>query len=426
MSTSRVSSNTFRWYYFATAFFIMQSAGFLGVIDNIVYGNAGVRSSFSQFLNFMQVPVSVLLFFIGYKRSKRISLGSMLLLAIVIFLFLSVLWSTDPQTSLRHSFTYFFFVLGVIGIANILSGDEYLKLLRTVIFLSAIASLVLLVLSPGTVLMPDGAVQGVFAHKSVLGQVMAAGVLASLHGMRVEGDHRRSCAAMIIVFVGLAFAARSSTSLMVIFVFCVVEIFLTLTRRNFIATIMMIILFIPTFVVFVLSPDLILGFLGKDATLTGRTDLWEFVKICISQRPLLGWGFSAFWLSTNPAAVEISRNLGWTVPQAHNGILELLLEVGGVGASLFAIVFTRNIWIATRCLLTPAKELGQTLLLCCGGIVLVGVSEEVLVDPAQISVCMLFVMGLTGERMLRAVDRQQYFGSVAPPLRPAAARGPHL
>ena len=70
---------------------------------------------------------------------------------------------------------------------------------------------------------------------------------------------------------------------------------------------------------------------------------------------------------------------------------------------VFAIVFTRNIWIATRCLLTPAKELGQTLLLCCGGIVLVGVSEEVLVDPAQISVCMLFVMSLTGERMLRAV-----------------------
>ena len=55
---------------------------------------------------------------------------------------------------------------------------------------------------------------------------------------------------------------------------------------------------IPAFVVFALSPDLILGFLGKDATLTGRTDLWEFVKICISQRPLLGWGFSAFWLST--------------------------------------------------------------------------------------------------------------------------------
>ena len=76
----------------------MQSAGFLGVIDNIVYGNTGVRSSFSQFLNFMQVPVSVLLFFIGYKRSKRISLGSVLLLAIVTFLFLSVLWSTDPQT----------------------------------------------------------------------------------------------------------------------------------------------------------------------------------------------------------------------------------------------------------------------------------------------------------------------------------------
>jgi hypothetical protein len=79
-----------------------------------------------------------------------------------------------------------------------------------------------------------------------------------------------------------------------------------------------------------------------------------------------------------------------------------------------------------RCLRTPAKELGKTLLLCCGGILLVGISEEVLVDPSQISVGLLFVMGLTGERMLRATDQQQYFRSVSPPLRSASARGPKL
>ena len=42
---------------------------------------------------------------------------------------------------------------------------------------------------------------------------------------------------------------------------------------------------IPVLLLILLSPDLILDFLGKDATLTGRTDLWRFVDIDIAQRP---------------------------------------------------------------------------------------------------------------------------------------------
>ena len=85
--------------------------------------------------------------------------------------------------------------------------------------------------------------------------------------------------------------------------------------------------------IILLSPDLILDLLGKDATLTGRTELWYFVNIFISQRPLLGWGFGAFWCQEIRRLNEISRNLGWSIPQAHNGLLELLLEVGAIGTS---------------------------------------------------------------------------------------------
>ena len=66
---------------------------------------------------------------------------------------------------------------------------------RTVIQAAAVAfvaSLVVAVVDPGAGLDPEGRLRGVFAHKNVLGQVMAAGVLASLHGMRVSG-RRRSC-----------------------------------------------------------------------------------------------------------------------------------------------------------------------------------------------------------------------------------------
>ncbi len=426
LSASPVRSTTFRGYYLAVSFFIMQAAGFFGFIDRLKYGEWSGKTgdSFTQSLNILQILVSIFLFWVGYRKSKKISLGAALLLTIVAYLFMSVLWSIDPQTSFRRAVEYLFFTLGLIGIANSLSADEYLGLVRKLVFLAAIASLLFLVISPATVLMSDGALRGILSHKNVLGQVLAAGVLASLYQMRSGGGNPRSCVAMIILFVGLTVAAKSSTSLMTVFFFCAVEVLLAVSGRYFL--IIMTIVSIPTLLIILLSPDLILDLLGKDATLTGRTDLWRFVDIDIAQRPLLGWGFSAFWSQINPVANEISMNLGWSVPQAHNGLRELLLEVGGVGTSLFAIVFARNIWIAMRCLRTPANELGKTLLLCCGGILLVGVSEEVLVDPSQISVGMLFVMGLIGERMLRAAAKQRRFRAVTPSLRPASARGPNL
>jgi exopolysaccharide production protein ExoQ len=426
LSANPIRSTTFRGYYLAVSFFIMQATGFFGVIDRLKYGEWSGKSGdhFTQSLNVLQILVSIYLFWVGYSKSKTISLGATLLLTVVAYLFMSVLWSVDPETSFRRAVEYFFFVLGVVGIANTLSADAYLGLLRKLVFLSAIASLLLLAVSPATVLQVEGELRGIFSHKNVLGQVMAAGVLASLYEMRSGGGNRRSCIAMIILFIGLTVAAKSSTSLMTVLLFCAVEILLAVSGRHF--AVIMTMVSIPTVLVIWLSPDFILDLLGKDATLTGRTELWYFVDICISQRPLFGWGFSAFWSQINPAANETSRTLGWSVPQAHNGVLELLLEVGGIGTSLFAIVFARNIWIAVRCLRTPAKELGKTLLLCCGGILLVGISEEVLVDPSQISVGLLFVMGLMGERTLRAGAQRQGFRPVTPRLRSASARGPAL
>src|SRR5580704_1436505 len=126
LSTSRANSTTSRWYYFAAAFFILQTTGFLGVIDGVIYGQTGGKSSLSESLNLLQFPVGILLFWVGYSKSKTLSLGAMLLLAVVAYLFMSTLWSVDPQTTLRRSFIYLIFVLASIGIANNLSGDEYL------------------------------------------------------------------------------------------------------------------------------------------------------------------------------------------------------------------------------------------------------------------------------------------------------------
>ncbi len=73
-----------------------------------------------------------------------------------------------------------------------------------------------------------------------------------------------------------------------------------------------------------------------DMTMTGRTDIWKAVWQAIVKHPLLGYGFAAFWLSLRGESANIILALRWAVPAAHNGYLEIWLQLGAVGILLFA------------------------------------------------------------------------------------------
>jgi exopolysaccharide production protein ExoQ len=83
--------------------------------------------------------------------------------------------------------------------------------------------------------------------------------------------------------------------------------------------------------------------MGRDSTLTGRTELWSTLGRMIVD-PLLGTGFESFWLGE-----RVSRlwSVYWWHPrQAHNGYLEVLLNLGWFGIALIALVLAwgyRNI-----------------------------------------------------------------------------------
>ena len=69
--------------------------------------------------------------------------------------------------------------------------------------------------------------------------------------------------------------------------------------------------------------------IGRDETLTGRTEIWASILPDIERQPFLGYGFSSFWT----AETKGEHNIG----EAHNGYLEVLLELGFVGMLFFSI-----------------------------------------------------------------------------------------
>ena len=94
-------------------------------------------------------------------------------------------------------------------------------------------------------------------------------------------------------------------------------------------------------------PDEILGLLGRNTTLTGRTALWTVVLVFIAQRPWLGYGYQAFWFGQEDTG-DVVDLAGWTAGTAHNGFLDLAMNLGLVGLGLFLLGFVTAAWRGRR------------------------------------------------------------------------------
>jgi len=75
--------------------------------------------------------------------------------------------------------------------------------------------------------------------------------------------------------------------------------------------------------------------LGRDATLTGRTGIWAGLLPVIERQPILGYGFGSFWTTKRTQIHEIT--------EAHNGYIDVLLEIGYVG------LFLLTMFLLTSC-----------------------------------------------------------------------------
>jgi len=77
--------------------------------------------------------------------------------------------------------------------------------------------------------------------------------------------------------------------------------------------------------------------LGRDATLTTRTDIWD-AALDLKTNPLIGAGFASVWLTRDGAALV--KEMGG-LAHSHNGYLETYLNTGLVGVVLLlAVMFT--------------------------------------------------------------------------------------
>ena len=119
--------------------------------------------------------------------------------------------------------------------------------------------------------------------------------------------------------------------------------------------------------------NMIMGILGRDVTLTGRTNIWSEVleeKI----NPFIGAGFYSFWLGDRND--RLSESFYYSLGEAHNGFIEIYLNVGLIGLLLFvALLFASYKKIAES--LKNGDEFGVFRLVFFVAVLLYAITEAI-------------------------------------------------
>jgi exopolysaccharide production protein ExoQ len=99
---------------------------------------------------------------------------------------------------------------------------------------------------------------------------------------------------------------------------------------------------VAAFALFFDSSGDIIQDLGRNPTLTGRTVIWDAV-LPLARNPLIGAGYESFWVGEGRERFwAINGGAFQGINEAHNGYLELYLNLGWIGVGLIAVVIVMS------------------------------------------------------------------------------------
>jgi exopolysaccharide production protein ExoQ len=229
----------------------------------------------------------------------------------------------------------------------------------------------------------EGFNTGVTTNKNLLGcDLFLLGLFAVCYYLAVlrreKGPERRKelllWAALLYMIGWLFSSVNSATALMTFIVGVAIVLFVGISfiSRKHVGAYLVAALFLLAGADFAFGlSDLLISGLGRDSTLTGRTEIWEDV-LAFRTNPYLGTGFESFWLGVRN---ELMWEKHWWRPnQAHNGYLETYLHLGLIGVVLLGASLVSAFRRASRMLLTDL-HMGRFQIGYLAGLVLYNYTE---------------------------------------------------
>jgi len=275
-----------------------------------------------------------------------------------LYCLISVTWSYHPDVSFKR------WIKAIGDLAMILVivtepqlRDALCRLFSRVGFLLFPASVLLIKYygDLGRGYDPDGVPMntGVSTNKNSLGVILlvvSLGVvwrLVALLRDKTEPNRRRHLFAqgVLLAFGATLFEMADSATSLACFLLGATLILATelpifRRRPGAVQGLIALIVFVSAFALLFGGQDTVIHALGRKSNLSGRTEIWAAVIPAVPNA-IVGAGFESFWIS--PDVQKFQRGLvGWwhpeTLNEAHNGFIEVYLNLGWVGVGLISFV----------------------------------------------------------------------------------------
>jgi len=307
-------------------------------------------SSLIRIINFLIYIVTIFLLVLRWRKTFYFLTLDRWITPLVLFSAVSLLWSFDPAATLKDSVTMIGSTLFGLYLGSRYTLKRQLELLTWAFGIMVVLSFIFAVALPKYGIMGgihQGKWRGVFVHKNGLGSRMVySSLLFLILGYESKKYKLLMWAGLALSFLLLLLSASSASLLnlvIIIFMF-----FLSQTVRMPYLVMLPLLTMIITigelsYLWFINNANVVFTSIGKDATLTGRTDLWPLVIEMIWKHPWIGYGYSGFWRGWNGESAYIWRASGWTPTHPHNGFLALWVDLGLLGLGLFLLGLWRGI-----------------------------------------------------------------------------------
>jgi len=315
---------------------------------------------------------------------------------------LSAVWSQDGGITLRKAIFLILTTAFGIYFAQRHSVARQMQLICIAAFLTSLLSILFALLLPKYGIDHDvheGAWLGIFTQKNVCAREMLF-LFATIVPYRPTSSSLRACRIFaILAVVAVILGTQSKTALLLLALLIMLFPTIALVRELSKGLLLVLALIGMSIVAGTLlcatSPLIqLVALLGRDGTMTGRTQIWQAVLEAIAKRPLLGYGFAAFWLSLRGESANIILALHWAVPAAHNGFLDIWLQLGAAGLALFMVGFLIALRSACRGIWQPSFSLAAWPLAVLALTLVYNFDESSLMQPNDF-LWVLYVATLT-------------------------------
>lgn len=283
------------------------------------------------------------------------------LLVLLVVAVVSLTQSVDSSLGARRITAAISYTIFGLYLADRFVMRQQLVIVTCAVGACAAATIVLGIGWPSVAHMSptDNAWRGVFVQKNVLARTSVLGCAAAVHLLCVpmRTGHRVAVSAVVAVTATTIVTAQSVLAPVALTLALLPLVLRPATRAGdplrggllagaaAIAT---------TTVVLITTSGGLLAVLGKDPSLNGRAPLWASVVDAISQHPWLGYGYGTFWRGWLAPSTMVTLENTWGPPHAHNGLLDLALGIGIIGAAVWVVVVLRGIVAAVRVAATSA------------------------------------------------------------------------